>query len=159
MNCLFSILTTALIVTVTLAPSASIAEGLFTNLPISASYDAQPIHCDSATVTDWGAPEVGEAGSAAVHHLPFGDSIGGVYGYESFSNKVSVSIHTEPFANRIWTQTKVKDKVQVCLLSIPARTDTCNPDIDERGRMYYVYNYRLKGAFIELTGSHACGGA
>lgn len=116
------------------------------------SYNSIPIKCLDTKITAIRHPQW-------LANLGTWNMLGGMYGSETFGNQVMVSIHTDPVDNRVWMQNKVGDKVQICLLSIPARTDRCNPDIDTRGRIYYVYDYRLKGAFIETTGEHYCGGA
>lgn len=119
------------------------------------SFNAIPIQCSKSTVSDTGPPLVKD--STGVHHetaRPF--SLGGASGVISFTNNVSLDIHSE---NRVWNLARIGDSVQVCLIALPARTASCNPQIDMRGRRYYVYDYRTQGAFIETTGAHACGGA
>jgi hypothetical protein len=57
------------------------------------------------------------------------------------------------------------DRVQVCFLGTPFPTwDThgkpiCEPDNDDRGHMYRVYDYRLHAAFAGMNSEHGCGGA
>lgn len=51
------------------------------------------------------------------------------------------------------------DRVQVCLLTMPAPSQSCNPDIDPRGRVYRVWDYRQRAAYSGASGEHACGGA
>ena len=67
--------------------------------------------------------------------------------------------HLPEFGNSVQRYAKIGDKIQACLLAIPARSETCNPDVDPRGRLYYIYDYRLKGAWLESQGHHYCGGA
>jgi len=122
------------------------------------SFNAIPIKCSKGAVTDTGSPIVEDSIGGPAHHEtgpgPF--SLGGTSGMISFSNNVELDIHSP---NRVWSLVKIGDPVQVCLIALPARTATCNPQIDARGRRYYVYDYRTQGAFIETTGAHACGGA
>ena len=56
-------------------------------------------------------------------------------------------------------QERVGDAVQVCLLAVPKPDDRCHPETDERGRVYRVYDYRLKTAYTGSLGNHDCGGA
>ncbi len=51
------------------------------------------------------------------------------------------------------------DRVQVCFLSRPAPTVDCNPDLDERGRTYRVYDYRQHSQYSGMSTEHGCGGA
>ena len=51
------------------------------------------------------------------------------------------------------------DRVQVCIVQIPAPTTHCNPDTDSRGRVYRVWDYKLKAQYSGLNGEHDCGGA
>jgi hypothetical protein len=125
----------------------------------SSSFNAVPLRCDAATVTDTGGPITAAGPGMPFHHEPVGEMVGGTIGMIAFSNKLELSIHSEVGSNRVWGMTKIGDHVQVCLIARPARDETCNPDVDTRGQTYYVYNYRLKGAFIETTGLHFCGGA
>jgi len=67
--------------------------------------------------------------------------------------------HLPEFGNSVQRYAKIGDQIQVCILAIPARSETCNPDVDYRGRLFYIYDYRLKGAWLETQGHHYCGGA
>ena len=51
------------------------------------------------------------------------------------------------------------DRVQVCIVQIPAPTQTCNPDTDSRGRVYRVWDYQQKAQYWGLNSEHDCGGA
>jgi hypothetical protein len=51
------------------------------------------------------------------------------------------------------------DRVQVCIVQIPAPTKYCNPDTDPRGRVYRVWDYRQKAQYWGLNSEHDCGGA
>jgi hypothetical protein len=61
--------------------------------------------------------------------------------------------------NEIMFRERPGDKVQVCFLSRPAPTDGCNPDQDERGRVYRVYDYRQHEQYSGMNTEHGCGGA
>ncbi len=61
--------------------------------------------------------------------------------------------------NNIMMRERVGDKVQVCFLSRPAPTAYCNPDKDDRGRLFRVYDYRQHAQYSGMNGEHDCGGA
>lgn len=61
--------------------------------------------------------------------------------------------------NNIMMRERPGDRVQVCFLSRPAPTLTCNPDEDGRGRLFRVYDYRQHAQYYGMNGEHACGGA
>jgi hypothetical protein len=61
--------------------------------------------------------------------------------------------------NEIMVRERPGDKVQVCFLSRPAPTLACNPDQDERGRIYRVYDYRQRAQYSGMNTEHDCGGA
>ncbi len=54
---------------------------------------------------------------------------------------------------------KAGDRVQVCFLGGPAPTVGCNPDSDDRGRNYRVWDYSRKVQFNGYNAEHLCGGA
>jgi hypothetical protein len=51
------------------------------------------------------------------------------------------------------------DRVQVCYLGGPAPTPYCNPDKDDRGRNYRVYDYKTHKQYWGMNSEHGCGGA
>ena len=61
--------------------------------------------------------------------------------------------------NEIMVRERSGDKVQVCFLSRPAPMAGCNPDEDERGRVYRVYDYRQRHQYSGMSTEHDCGGA
>jgi len=61
--------------------------------------------------------------------------------------------------NKIMMNERPGDRVQVCFLSRPAPTLTCNPDEDNRGRMFRVYDYRQHAQYDGMNSEHFCGGA
>jgi hypothetical protein len=70
----------------------------------------------------------------------------------SFTNGMSlVSYDTVPAA----AASKLKDKVKMCLYSVPKN---CPPG-DNRGKFYNVMNYRTHGKFRMSDSQHLCGGA
>ena len=42
---------------------------------------------------------------------------------------------------------------------MPDEAGSCDLKKDPRGRIYRVYNYRLKGAYEGFNANHFCGGA
>ena len=60
--------------------------------------------------------------------------------------------------NKTMQAERAGDKVQVCLVSVPAPTQYCDPDKDPRGRIYRVYDYRQKTQYSGGS-QHGCGGA
>ncbi len=51
------------------------------------------------------------------------------------------------------------DRVQVCYLGGPAPTRFCDPDKDDRGRNYRVYDYKTHKQYWGMNSEHGCGGA
>jgi hypothetical protein len=52
------------------------------------------------------------------------------------------------------------DRVRVCLEQAPdPQPGVCDPRTDPRGRIYRVYDYRLRATFEAPNGNHGCGGA
>lgn len=51
------------------------------------------------------------------------------------------------------------DRVQVCFLGGPAPTQYCDPDKDDRGRRYRVYDYQQQKQYWGMNSEHDCGGA
>ncbi len=68
--------------------------------------------------------------------------------------------------NNVMESEKPGDKVQVCLVSFPTPTRDpqtgkaiCDPNVDSRGMVYRVYDYRHHVAYIGPNSQHGCGGA
>ncbi|MDQ2858313.1 MAG: hypothetical protein M3R53_06635 [Candidatus Eremiobacteraeota bacterium] len=68
--------------------------------------------------------------------------------------------------NKLMQSEKIGDKVQVCLVAFPTPTHdpqtgkvVCNPNIDPRGLVYRVYDYRHHAAYMGPDSQHSCGGA
>jgi hypothetical protein len=52
------------------------------------------------------------------------------------------------------------DRVRVCLVDSPApERGVCDPRSDPRGRIYRVYDERLRVTYVAPNGEHGCGGA
>ena len=72
---------------------------------------------------------------------------------------VGVSHYQGDAGNSVMIAEHPGDRVQVCIVQIPAPTQTCNPDTDPRGRVYRVWDYRQKAQYSGLNSEHDCGGA
>lgn len=71
----------------------------------------------------------------------------------------SVTHYQETAGNNIMMKERAGDKVQVCFISRPAPANGCNPDEDERGRIFRIYDYRQHAQYAGQNGEHGCGGA
>lgn len=77
-----------------------------------------------------------------------------------FSKDVAEVVHYASVADNAHMQSeKAGDKVQVCFLGGPAPTVGCNPDVDDRGRQYRVWDYARKFQYNGFNAEHLCGGA
>lgn len=68
--------------------------------------------------------------------------------------------------NPIALQEHAGQKVQLCLMRVPKPDPSCtrdfgccHPDRDWRGRVYRVYDYRLRASYESYNSHHDCGGA
>ncbi len=73
--------------------------------------------------------------------------------------RASVTHYQGLDGNDIMMSERPGDKVQVCFLAVPAPTKFCNPDKDDRGRLYRVYDYRQHASYAGWNSEHTCGGA
>jgi hypothetical protein len=73
-------------------------------------------------------------------------------------SQVTVTHYQGSADNKFMQAERPGDKVQVCLVSVPAPTQYCDPDKDPRGRIYRVYDYRQKQQYSGGS-QHGCGGA
>jgi len=71
----------------------------------------------------------------------------------------SVVHYQDSAGNNIMAAEHRGDRVQVCYLGGPAPTKYCNPDQDDRGRNYRVYDYRQHQQYWGGNSEHDCGGA
>jgi hypothetical protein len=62
-------------------------------------------------------------------------------------------------ANDVMAAEHAGDRVQVCFLGGPAPTQYCDPDKDDRGRRFRVYDYRQQKQYWGMNSEHDCGGA
>jgi hypothetical protein len=72
---------------------------------------------------------------------------------------VGVSHYQGDAGNSIMIAEHPGDRVQVCIVHVPAPTKYCNPDTDWRGRVYRVWDYRQNAQYSGLNSEHDCGGA
>jgi hypothetical protein len=75
------------------------------------------------------------------------------------SGTASVVHYQDTTGNSIMAAERAGDRVQVCYLGGPAPTQYCNPDKDDRGRNYRVYDYRQRAQYWGGNEEHDCGGA
>jgi hypothetical protein len=80
-------------------------------------------------------------------------------GVSSFKNDRAQIVDRYASANSPIAHARTGDSVKVCLTQVPAADKYCNPSKDDRGRMYSVYDQRLKAQFTGSNDFHACGGA
>ena len=72
---------------------------------------------------------------------------------------VGVTHYQGDAGNNVMMAEHPGDRVQVCIVKIPAPTKYCNPDTDPRGRVYRVWDYRQKAQYAGFNSEHDCGGA
>jgi hypothetical protein len=75
------------------------------------------------------------------------------------ADKAEVVHYQGDTANHVMESESAGTKVQVCFLGGPAPTQYCNPDKDDRGRRYRVYDYRQRQQYWGMNSEHDCGGA
>jgi hypothetical protein len=73
--------------------------------------------------------------------------------------RANVTHYQNTLGNALMASEKPGDRVQVCFLGYPSPEKYCNPDKDERGRTYWVYDYKRHAAYDGINGEHDCGGA
>jgi hypothetical protein len=71
----------------------------------------------------------------------------------------AVTHYQDTAGNGVMVAEHPGDRVQVCVVQIPAPTQLCNPDADPRGRVYRVWDYRQKAQYAGMNSEHDCGGA
>jgi hypothetical protein len=74
-------------------------------------------------------------------------------------NRVNVTHYQDTPGNALMASEKPGDRVQVCFLGYPSPEKYCNPDQDDRGRSYWVYDYKRHAAYDGTNSEHDCGGA
>jgi hypothetical protein len=75
------------------------------------------------------------------------------------NDKASVVHYQDTLGNTIMVAEHRGDRVQVCFLGGPAPDQYCNPDKDDRGRQYRVYDYAQRKQYWGMNSEHDCGGA
>lgn len=74
-------------------------------------------------------------------------------------DRVNITHYQDTAGNALMVSEKPGDRVQVCLLSYPPPDKYCNPDKDDRGRSYWVWDYKRHAAYDGMNSEHDCGGA
>jgi hypothetical protein len=114
---------------------------------------AIPYRCEDSTVTEIGYYFEGSPQSGI--YANFQSKLG----VETFEKTTARVLDRGTLLNSVMDAQVVGDKVQVCLIYMPESEKRCNPEKDPRGRVYRVYNYRLKSAYVGINANHLCGGA
>jgi hypothetical protein len=73
--------------------------------------------------------------------------------------RVNVTHYQDTAGNALMASEKRGDRVQVCFLGYPSPEKYCDPDKDDRGRSYWVYDYKRHAAYDGMNSEHDCGGA
>ncbi len=117
------------------------------------SKNSKPLGCAESVVIKVGTyfENMPESGFYAVFQSKLG--------VEKFPDTTSAVVDRSAGPSSAIAQQRVGDKVRVCLISVPIKDQYCNPDRDSRGRIYQVYNYRLRNTFSGTNANHFCGGA
>lgn len=132
--------------------AALVSVGLFAPHQVRADAPSEkPWRCEESTIAKVGSYFEGDPRSGV--YAVFRSKLG----MEQFPNTPAAVVVRSP--DPVMAQQKVGDKVQVCLVNFPEPGDFCKPDKDSRGRIYRVYNYRLKAAYTGPNANHLCGGA
>ena len=71
----------------------------------------------------------------------------------------SVTLYGGLPGTEIMMKERAGDRVQVCFISRPAPTVECNPDLDVRGRVFRVYDFKQQAQYYGQNTEHGCGGA
>jgi len=116
-------------------------------------FDPQPYRCEESVVTKLGNYFEGDPKSG--FYAVFATKLG----VESFPEAHAAVVDRAATADLAIAQQQVGDKVQICLLNSPRPSQYCDPTKDSRGRIFRVYNYRLKAAYTGWNANHGCGGA
>lgn len=115
--------------------------------------DPQPYRCEDSVVTRLGT--YFEQDPTSGYYVTFQSRLG----VERFADAQAAVVDRNARAESAISRQRVGDKVQVCLIHTPTREPGCDPTQDSRGRIYRVYNYRLRAAYSGWNSNHYCGGA
>lgn len=69
-----------------------------------------------------------------------------------------VTYQADP-ANDFIGTSRPGDRVQVCLVSVPTKTNYCDPVKDGRGRIFRIYDFKHRYSYVAQNSEHGCGGA
>jgi hypothetical protein len=113
----------------------------------------QPYRCEDSVITKVG--NYFEDDPTSGFYALFASKLG----VENFSDSRAAVVDRSAGQDSVMAKQRVGDKVQVCLINTPEAGYGCNPNKDPRGRVYRVFNYRLRGAYSGWNSNHGCGGA
>ena len=130
-------------------------------------YVPGPWHYKSISCVDTTVKNVGPRLVSGKPPYPASDYESGVevgfasgLGVKPLFNETAAVVHYQGDAgNGTMRAEKPGDKVQLCFLGGPAPTTYCNPDKDERGRRFRVWDYARKAQYAGTNSEHDCGGA
>lgn len=144
---------------------ATVALTLLATTPPGPWTSTRAVPCVDTTVTDVG-PRLTQAGQTTFTAQDYQSSGVEVEYATTLGSDPKlppahvVVIHYEEAANNAVMQRERRgDRVQVCFLGGPQRSQYCNPDTDPRERQYRVYDYRQHAAYSGMNSEHGCGGA
>ena len=151
-----SVLLTGAYVVSVVAPSAADDPLSDKFLTQGGAWHYKTYRCVDSTVTDSGYRLQGQSDSGT--DVSFATTLGfeGLKGYSGGPIYAGVVTYE---TNRIMAKEHRGDRVQVCLVSIPLPSAYCNPDKDQRGWIFRVYDYRQHAAYVGPNSEHTCGGA
>ena len=115
--------------------------------------DPQPYRCQDSVVAKVGTYFENDPNSG--YYAMFQSKLG----VEQFPETQAAVVDRSAQPGSVLAKQKVGDRVQVCLIYSAPLSQDCNPNKDPRGRIYRVYNYRLRGAYTGWNANHFCGGA
>ncbi len=129
------------------------------------SWHYRSIPCVETTVTDV-APRLGEEAQTKFPAQQFKETGVQVVFATSLGvdplfprERVRVVHYQNEPGNSTMIAERRGDHVQVCFLGYPLPTKYCDPDTDDRGRTYRVYDYRRHASYTGSNSEHDCGGA
>ncbi len=113
----------------------------------------QPYRCEDSTITEVGTyfKDDPKSGFYAIFQSTLG--------VQNFPNTHASVVDRSARQDSPIAKQQVGDKVQICLLYTPTKSSDCDPNKDRRGRIYRIYNYRLRSAYQGWNANHGCGGA
>jgi hypothetical protein len=95
----------------------------------------------------------GQAGSGYV--VIFASTLG----VGRFANTYATIVDRYSSAGSPISRARAGDAIKLCLTQTPQAGQGCDPNKDNRGRIYSAYDSRLRATFSGANSNHGCGGA